>query len=166
MASLFYGANFNGDISKWDVSNVTNMRDMFKGAKFNQDISCWNVAGVENMHGMFCRSKFNQDISRWNVSNVSDMELMFNLSQLECDLSDWGPKRLTNATNIFKNSKIEKNNMPPYWSDVNVEFLEQAINTYQLQRKLKMTLEEKLDKCNVIKIYIEESIMPIMKAII
>ena len=29
MSSLFKDSDFNGDISKWDVSNVTNMEDMF-----------------------------------------------------------------------------------------------------------------------------------------
>ena len=29
MSELFRETNFNGDISKWDVSNVTNMRSMF-----------------------------------------------------------------------------------------------------------------------------------------
>ena len=29
MADLFFGSKFNGDISDWDVSNVTNMDSMF-----------------------------------------------------------------------------------------------------------------------------------------
>ena len=29
MSSLFEDSDFNGDISKWDVSNVTNMDSMF-----------------------------------------------------------------------------------------------------------------------------------------
>ena len=29
MSALFEGTDFNGDISKWDVSNVINMRYMF-----------------------------------------------------------------------------------------------------------------------------------------
>jgi len=36
--------NFNYDISKWDTSNVTNMKEMFKNATaFNQDISTKEV---------------------------------------------------------------------------------------------------------------------------
>jgi surface protein len=37
MTQLFYGdSDFNGDISLWDVSNVTNMSHMFSFAeKFN-----------------------------------------------------------------------------------------------------------------------------------
>ena len=46
MSSLFYEAeSFNGDISKWDTSKVTDMSSMFKGAvAFNADISKWNTA--------------------------------------------------------------------------------------------------------------------------
>ena len=46
-------ANFNGDISRWDVSFVTEMFSMFDGAKsFNVDISQWNVSNVKDMSFM------------------------------------------------------------------------------------------------------------------
>ena len=54
MSYLFKYLNFNGDISKWDVSNVTNMMCMFEWCEnFNQDISDWNVSKVTNMKNMF-----------------------------------------------------------------------------------------------------------------
>jgi len=34
MSELFAEWNFNADISKWNVSNVTNMRGMFRGNLF------------------------------------------------------------------------------------------------------------------------------------
>ena len=79
MSSLFEEIDFNGNISKWDVSNVTNMERMFYGCKsFNQDISNWNVSNVTNMSRMFFKcTNFNQDISKWDVSNVTDMSSMF-----------------------------------------------------------------------------------------
>ena len=39
---------FRGDISNWDVSNVTDMSYMFEGSAFNGDISRWKVS-----NGMF-----------------------------------------------------------------------------------------------------------------
>jgi surface protein len=39
MSDMFYHSAFNGDISKWDVSNVINMRSMFEESDFNRDIS-------------------------------------------------------------------------------------------------------------------------------
>ena len=79
MSDLFNGLDFNGDISSWDVSNVTTMRYMFAYCKsFNQDISNWDVSKVISMWGMFwgCES-FNQDISNWDVSNVKHSSYVF-----------------------------------------------------------------------------------------
>jgi surface protein len=49
------------------------MSHMFHEAKsFNQDISKWNVSKVTDMAFMFSNTKlFNQDISKWDVSNVT-----------------------------------------------------------------------------------------------
>ena len=69
MSGLFGVTDFNGDISQWDVSNVTDMRDMFYGcSNFNQDISNWDVSNVIDAYDMFsgCEN-FNQDISSWDV---------------------------------------------------------------------------------------------------
>ena len=68
---------FNGDISKWDVSNVKSTECMFMNSYFNGDISKWDVSNVENMESMFADSKFNQDISKWDVSNVENMTDVF-----------------------------------------------------------------------------------------
>ena len=79
MSRLFEDTDFNGDISKWDVSNVTNMEYMFYWCEnFNQDISSWDVSNVKNMSWMFGRCKsFNQDISSWDVSKVNDNKFVF-----------------------------------------------------------------------------------------
>ena len=68
-----------GDISGWDVSNVTDMKFMFRYAEsFNGDLSKWNVSNVRNMWSMFRNAEsFNGDLSKWNVSNVTNMGNMF-----------------------------------------------------------------------------------------
>ena len=53
MSYLFEYSDFNGEISKWDVSNVTIMHMMFAWSKFNGDISDWDVSNVTNMESMF-----------------------------------------------------------------------------------------------------------------
>jgi len=68
---------FDGDISRWDVSHVTNMARMFAESQFNGDISLWDVSRVEDMTGMFNSSRFKGDISRWNVGNVASYHPMF-----------------------------------------------------------------------------------------
>merc|ERR1712032_1504197 len=80
MGNMFaYLTHFNQDLSKWDVSRVTNMWYMFYLASaFNQDLSKWDVSSVSDMKYMFNGAfAFNQDLSKWDVSAVSDMQFMF-----------------------------------------------------------------------------------------
>ena len=49
-------SDFNGDLSGWNVSHVTDMSYMFYGSWFTGDISRWNVSRVANMEGMFQNS--------------------------------------------------------------------------------------------------------------
>ena len=90
---LFYrAANFNQDISMWNVSNVTDMRSMFgEASAFNQPLNNWNVSNVTNMNNMFyVASAFDQPLNNWNVSNVTDMRSMFGeASAFDQDLSNW-----------------------------------------------------------------------------
>ena len=73
MNFMFAWTPFNGDISWWDVSRVTNMSSMFKfSSSFNQDISWWNVSNVTNMtYLLYWATSFNKDLSWWDVSNVT-----------------------------------------------------------------------------------------------
>jgi hypothetical protein len=76
-------AHWNGDMSEWNVSNVTNMLEMFKGSYFDGDLSRWDVSKVENMSTMFWNSKFNQDISNWKINNKCDTINMFYKCQIK-----------------------------------------------------------------------------------
>ena len=41
-------SSFNGDLSSWDVSNVTSMVRMFaQASSFNGDLSSWNVSSFD-----------------------------------------------------------------------------------------------------------------------
>ena len=81
---------FNQDISKWDISNVTNLESMFNNCKlFNQDISSWNTSKVTNMSYMFRNANsFNTYIQSWNVINVIDFDCMFEFADQFCDKFD------------------------------------------------------------------------------
>jgi surface protein len=54
---MFCASVFNGDISKWDVSNVTNMNNMFEQSSFDGDLSLWNCMGLECVNEMFYDAK-------------------------------------------------------------------------------------------------------------
>ena len=77
MYSMFYNSEFNGDISKWDVSSVENTSYMFFDSKFNGDISKWNTSTIKDMCSMFMHSKFNKDISNWKINKKCNTWFMF-----------------------------------------------------------------------------------------
>ena len=106
MNEIFYGTDFNGDISQWNTSNVTDMRYMFYHSKFNGDISKWDTSKVKNMESMFCKSSFNGDISEWDTSNVENMEKMFSESKFDKDISKWNVSKVKNFSFMFEVSKF------------------------------------------------------------
>ena len=103
--SMFHGcSNFNSDISKWDVSNITTMYNLFKECyKFNSDLSKWNVSSVINTSGMFGECcKFSSDLSKWDVSNVIEMSEMFIGCQIfNSDLSNWNISKAQYISAMF-----------------------------------------------------------------
>ena len=118
MGNMFGSTNFNGDLSKWDVSNVTNMDSMFEFSLFNGDISNWDVSNVTDMSYMFMESQFNGDISKWNVSNVEEMTYMFYKSQFNGDISKWNVSNVINMKRMFMGSEF--NNDISKWDVSNV----------------------------------------------
>ena len=114
---MFYSSIFNGDISKWDVSNVVYMTDMFALSRFNGDISKWDVSNVVYIADMFCSSVFNGDISEWDVSNVENMTNMFALSKFDGDISKWNVKGDCNVSNMFGDSSLEYK-APKWYYDI------------------------------------------------
>ena len=125
---------FNGDISEWDVSKVTNMEGMFSGAtSFNQDISKWNVARVININSMFFdATSFNQDISGWNVAKVTGMISMFNgATSFSRNLNAWAAKinadikasEWVTVSGMFSNSGLA-NKLPSWCQNTNCRNLQ------------------------------------------
>ena len=106
----------NIDISKWNVSQIKDMKCMFaKCEKFTgEGLESWDVSNVENMNGMFCGCiNFDCDLSKWNVSKVENMVYMF----AKCEkftgegLESWKPLKCKDAAMIgmFYNCDSIKN---------------------------------------------------------
>ena len=99
---MFYNSKFNGDISKWDVSEAIDMYQMFAESEFNGNLSSWDVSQVENMSYMFFKAKFNNDsLANWDVRNVKDMNAMFKFSDFNGDISEWELRRVEFMNYMF-----------------------------------------------------------------
>jgi surface protein len=130
MSRMFHEAyKFNGDLSKWNVSNVTNMRYMFGWASsFNGDLSKWNVSNVTNMEGMFLGTfSFNGDISGWDVSNVTNMEDMFwSAKSFNGDLSKWNVSNVRYMDRMFREARSFNGDLSK-WNVSNVRNMGESV---------------------------------------
>ena len=120
MSNMFAKSQFNKDIDQWNVSEVTNMRGMFKNSKFNGNISNWNTSKVTNMSNIFANSQFTKDISQWDVSKVTNMKQMFKNSKFDGDISQWDVSKVTNMSRMFQSSNFN--------SDINSWNVSSVIN--------------------------------------
>ena len=95
---VFSSQAFNADISRWDVSSVTNMQSMFYDAS-----STRTYRGGTSARSRTCRQCFiNADISRWDVSSVTNMEQMFyHAYAFDADITRWDTSSVTHLFQMF-----------------------------------------------------------------
>tara|TARA_R110002020_G_scaffold150_5_gene769 strand:- start:617 stop:1465 length:849 start_codon:yes stop_codon:yes gene_type:complete len=101
---------FNGDISSWDVSEVTNFQACFFNCSvFNQDLGSWDVSNATSVKQMFQGATvFNQDIGSWDVSSctnfanflLSATNLTFSSSNLDAIYNGWSTRTLSASESI------------------------------------------------------------------
>lgn len=95
------------DLSDWDTSNVTNMKNIFARCSSLSylNISGWNTSNVTSMSNMFvlCGNLPSLDVSHFNTSNVKDMDYMFNTceSLVSLDVSHFNTSKVTNMNYMF-----------------------------------------------------------------
>ncbi|MCX6753436.1 MAG: BspA family leucine-rich repeat surface protein [Candidatus Nomurabacteria bacterium] len=117
-AIFFHASSFNGNISSWNVSHVTDMHYMFLGASsFNQDISSWDVSSVTTMEQMFQEATlFNNGghALTWTTNGgthlVQNMHAMFlNASFFNQDISSWDVSSVQNMSSMFLSNQFFNN---------------------------------------------------------
>lgn len=82
---LFEDLDFQGDVSRWDMSKAEITSAMFHGCKnFNCDISGWNLKNLKTARCMFryCKN-FDQDLSSWHLKKDVDNYYMFDGCDIE-----------------------------------------------------------------------------------
>lgn len=110
-----YAEDFKGDVSKWDVSNVTEFNGMFSGCHdFNCDLSNWNVHSAVRTDYMFLHCyTFESDLSKWDISKVKYAQYMFlRCERFDCDLSRWDMKNVKKKSGIFSSTNMKPGHYP------------------------------------------------------
>jgi hypothetical protein len=106
---------FDGDISGWDMTNVTKMLGMFCGSEFTGRNGIFGMTvgeKVENrfMEDMFKDSPFVGDVSGWDMRGVLNVMGMFEKTPFDGDLSGWNLQDVLLLDGMFRNSKFTGRN--------------------------------------------------------
>lgn len=112
--------NFNSDVSNWDVSQVTNMKNMFCNSYvFNQILNTWDVSNVTDMSHMF---EGGSVFANGNApgymflvpptQKLQDTNTMFkNCYSFNTDISNWDTSHVTDMSNMFRNAGVFNQNL-------------------------------------------------------
>lgn len=93
-----------GDITTWDTSLVTSMRDLFMSrTSCTGDVSQWNTSLVTDMHSLFFKAySFNADLSQWDTRKVTDMSATFKSARaFNQDISSWNTSEVATMYDTF-----------------------------------------------------------------
>lgn len=100
---VFWNSSFNQPLNDWNTSNGTSMFQTFMGATaFNQPLDKWNTSKVTRMSNMFTSSNFNQPLNTWDISNVTDISGMFSSNpKFDQPLDKWNTSKVTMTASMF-----------------------------------------------------------------
>jgi len=143
-------------IGQWNVSNVTNMKELFNGYEnFDEPLIEWDVTNVTDMSKMFSGcSKFNQPLSdviyNWGVLNVTNMSEMFSgCTKFNQPLYGWDVDSVTDMSSMFKNCANFNQNLND-WDVSNVTNMsEMFYGASSFNKKPKWKLGRKVNTLNM-----------------
>ena len=149
------------DLSDWDTSNVTNMKNIFARCSSLSylNISGWDTSNVTSMSNMFliCEKLPSLDVSHFNTSNVKDMDYMFyNLNIDSLDVSNFNTSKVTNMNYMFYGcreltyidvSNFNTNNVLTMNNMFNYCRLLKSLNVSNFNTSKVTTMEGMFQKC-------------------
>lgn len=97
-------AEFNPDLSTWDMSSVMDMSSMMAGATaFEGDVSAWDTSKVVNMSfALAGNDVFNSRLDAWNTSSAVDMRgMLFEALAFNQNLDGLVTSRATNTSYLL-----------------------------------------------------------------
>ena len=104
MVNMFFVGPTPIGINFWDVSNCINFTQMFFGVDdLPSPIGVWNMISATNISGMFRNSgNFNEDVGPWNVENVTHMSHTFaGASTFNKDIGSWDVRKVITMHSMF-----------------------------------------------------------------
>ena len=106
---MFWFTLFDGEISNWDVSSLTNVKHMFRGCNrygASIDVSKWNTINLESVESFVGFGGINPDMSGWDTSKVTTIkDLAYKNNYFKPELGQWDTSRITNTQNAFAYAK-------------------------------------------------------------
>jgi surface protein len=106
MSNLFYRHHFDGDLSEWDTSKVTNMHSMFEDSKIASLPESFDTSNVTDMNHMFLRSQITSLPESFDTSKVTNMRGMFQQTQITSLPESFDTSNVTDMHFMFYRSKI------------------------------------------------------------
>jgi surface protein len=105
--------SFNQDVSSWDVSNATDLRQIFQQAGYGHGVTFaslvnWDVSNADNFSNIFkdCHD-FNADISGWDTGNASNMQGMFQGCYVfDQNISGWDVGNVYKFAYMFMDARV------------------------------------------------------------
>ena len=111
-------------MSDWDVSDITSMDYLFGGygrerPHFNEDLSRWNVSRVTDMWGAFygATAFTGAGIGCWDVSSVTDMAAMLrDATAFTAPIGDWDVSSVTNMRYMLSGATSFNQRLGGQWA--------------------------------------------------
>ena len=97
-----------------DVSEINDFSFIFQSSLYNGDLSKWNVSNAKDLNGMFMNSEFNNDSLKYlDFQNIKYAIDIFYDSKFCGDISNWINYENTNLYDAFnKNQNFKKKYYP------------------------------------------------------
>ncbi len=136
------GESFHGDVSKWNVENVTDMYYLFAYCyDFNCDLSGWDVHNVRNMRNLFynCVRFEGKGLENWKTDSLEIAGSIFcGCDEFNGNVENWNTEKMTNASYMFAHCKKFNRDLSKW----NVEKIRQANNMFYECKKIKFSFDD------------------------
>ena len=105
---LLYCSEFKCDLSEWDVSSGKLFAEMFTSTQIDFDVSKWDMSNAEDTSGMFsyCYKFKGKGLEKWKTNSLKACSSMFcSCEKIDPDFSDWDVSNVTRFDFMFEDCR-------------------------------------------------------------